>query len=297
MTHARIPACLLALLLGVAGCSETTAPDLRPGDSAAGTGLALALGSMGGEPLVVPLAARAGRLEVGTVSVSNDAVELRVVMQTSEPWAMAVTNIEITAGRDEFPLGRRGRPQLRKFEHHATHQPPVTILEYAVPLAEAGVTIGETVFLCAHARAVWLDGQGRARRKVDAWGDGESLSGRGRAEVFSYVIQPAGVGQACRLTLLWPNGGESICEGSSALVTWESSGECADAVRVELLRGGLLCQLLAEAAPNTGSFLWEDVQRSDWETDGYTLRVSAAEGEGGDASDAPFSIDQCGGPE
>ncbi|OIP07187.1 MAG: hypothetical protein AUJ96_07975 [Armatimonadetes bacterium CG2_30_66_41] len=58
------------------------------------------------------------------------------------------------------------------------------------------------------------------------------------------------------LTVTAPNGGESWNCGFLRELQWQASGDVGQTVRIELLKGGVLHQVLAEAADNTGRFEW-----------------------------------------
>jgi hypothetical protein len=93
------------------------------------------------------------------------------------------------------------------------------------------------------------------------------------------------------LTLLSPNGGQSLVQGAAAKVTWQSGNlGPAAAVRVELYSGTTRRRTLAAAAPNTGSFSWK-VSYADLPGAAYRIRISTASPhDGEDASDAAFRI-------
>jgi len=286
----------LVAILAAAGCSEMTSPAIHSAGTP-GRPQALAAGSPHGVPLVAPLVGQGGRLTIGTVTVENDAARLSVRFETGGGWAMLETRIEASRRTAPASPGRRGAVRPSRFEQREFHDPAAVIAEHILDLQACGFAPGDTIFVLAQTRGARFDGQGRPRQRIVAWGGAEPYPGRGPERRLTYVIQAGAPAEPCRLELTWPVGGESICEGGSAEVLWSASGACAGAVRIELLLEGVACQLLAESAPNTGVFLWEDVQRSEFETDGYTLRISAVEGEGEDESGAPFAIDQCGGPE
>jgi hypothetical protein len=270
--------------------SPVTAPPDQPS-------LTLSLDDPCGDPLVVPLVIGHGQAGIGTVTVSNDASQLFVTLETNPGWAMTGTQVAVLADLQQVQLERAGDPRLKRFTFRETHEPPVTQHTYSLLLASARYEPGDTVYVAAHAQVVRYNAAGRPTRRASAWGAGSPLPGSNRAMYFAYQVQTCDVVVPCAQTVIWPNGGESICEGDTVAVVWNIAGDCVESVRIELLLGGFPCQLLAESAPNSGTFLWEGATRTDFETDGYALRIAAADGEGEDVSDAPFAIDQCGGPE
>ena len=69
-------------------------------------------------------------------------------------------------------------------------------------------------------------------------------------------------------------------------------------MRIELLQNGYPCQVIAESAPNTGSYVWADIigcDPEDWA--GYSIRVTDLTSGAADESDGTFSMTLCGGGE
>jgi hypothetical protein len=293
----RASAAILLLVLGTLGCSEMTAPQSPAAGPPGVAPLALSLESPCGDPLVVPLVIGGAQGEIGTVTVSNDESQLYVTLAVNPGWAMTGTQIDVCSDLRQIEVNRAGNPRLKRFAFRETHEPPVTQYTCSVLLENARYQPGDTVYVAAHAQVVRYNAAGRPTRRASAWGAGSALPGPNRAMVLTYRVQACDVVVPCALTIVWPNGGESICEGDTAAVAWSVAGGCAQSVRIELLLGGSVCQLLAESAPNSGAFQWEGVTRTEFETDGYLLRITAVDGGGDDVSDAPFAIDQCGGPE
>ncbi|MCK4414822.1 MAG: hypothetical protein KAY32_14905 [Candidatus Eisenbacteria sp.] len=77
----------------------------------------------------------------------------------------------------------------------------------------------------------------------------------------------------CDLAVTAPDSGCVICVGREALVTWTASAACGNAMRIELLQDGSVCETLAEAAQNTGSFSWIPAPCSE-RAPGYSIRVT-----------------------
>jgi hypothetical protein len=292
-------AAVLLLLLGASGCSEMTAPEGPTATDApsAISPLRLSLDTPCGDPCVVPLVIGPRQPGIGTVTVSNDETELYITLATNPGWKMTGTQVSVLASLDRMRFNRFGNPRLRSFTFRENHKPPVIEYTYSLNLAGARFASGDTLFISAHAQVAHYNAAGRPTRRADAWGAGDPLPGPSRAMYFAYQVQTCDIALPCGLTVVWPNGGESICEGDTVTVAWNVEGDCVESVRIELYRDGTLCQLLAASAPNSGAFLWEGATRTDFETDGYVLRIQAADGESVDGSDAPFAIDQCGGPE
>ncbi len=91
------------------------------------------------------------------------------------------------------------------------------------------------------------------------------------------------------MTVLTPNGGESLEAGESYTITWGSSG-AADFVKIEVSGdGGLNYDLITDSTANSGSFSWTVPAG---ESDTCKVRIGETGGTGGesDESDGFFSI-------
>lgn len=97
-------------------------------------------------------------------------------------------------------------------------------------------------------------------------------------------------GEACSITLTYPNGGEAWTVGSSQTINWTSTGDCNDFVEVELHRAGEPCIYIDDQVPNTGSFIWESVAQYEGHQDDYRILVYDRVNDAGDTSDDTFTI-------
>ncbi len=95
--------------------------------------------------------------------------------------------------------------------------------------------------------------------------------------------------RACELRLQSPNGGETWIEGCERVIGWALTEACAPEVVVELLLDGVLAEMLAEGAPNSGSFAWIP-SRVSGRSNGYAIRIRDPLGGAWDESSGPFSI-------
>jgi hypothetical protein len=96
---------------------------------------------------------------------------------------------------------------------------------------------------------------------------------------------------ACDLQVLSPNGGEVWQTGDMVELTWDLSGGCGRSVRLELLRGGAVCDTLAATADNSGSFFWVVAACGGTGAGAdYRLRVVSLPDETYDDSNDPFTI-------
>ena len=90
------------------------------------------------------------------------------------------------------------------------------------------------------------------------------------------------------IALVYPNGGETVFQGSRQTIQWKVRGT-APAIRIELLRYGKLFQTIVEEYPGAkGTVVWTvgKVQAGD----GYTVRLISVNNDLFDASDQPFTI-------
>lgn len=91
------------------------------------------------------------------------------------------------------------------------------------------------------------------------------------------------------LAVTYPNGNESLVASAMAQLTWDHSACCGPKVKLELLREGSPCQVIADSAANNGSFSWR-VSQCAQSTEGYRLRVTDLDTGTMDVSDADFQI-------
>lgn len=282
----------LSVLL-CAGCSDTVAPS-HPEESQGADELNFLRDGGEEEPLVVPFVAN-GRLDIGEITVSNDENELCVDFATDEGWLMHRTQVAYGRTLGDLPLTRRGFLRIGDFPISETHEPPVASATHCFNWAEEGFAAGDTVLLAAHGFVVQTGPRGWWRRLASAWGEGTRVHKRGWAMVFAYVIQDLGGPEPCMLEMVWPNGYENMCLYDVETILWESSGGCAETVTLELYQDGLLCHVIAEDVPNTGAYEWAFSETCPGAVDGYTVRVSDPAGGVFDESDAPFTLEDCGG--
>ncbi|MBK8164409.1 MAG: hypothetical protein IPK64_00440 [bacterium] len=100
----------------------------------------------------------------------------------------------------------------------------------------------------------------------------------------TFRILPAGA-----LAVTAPNGGEHLVVGELTTLTWSSTACCGPLVRLELLRDGAVCAVLAESVANDGSEAWTPAQFGGAAT-GYRLRVTDLSSGLSDDSDGDFVI-------
>lgn len=294
MKHAVHLTTVCALLvLMCAGCSDTVAPT-GPEEQGGADELLFLRDGGENEPLVVAFIAN-GRLPVGEITVSNDGTDLCVDFSTDEGWLMRRTQVAYGHTLDDLPLTPRGRVGVGQFPISQRHQPPVSSATHCFNWAEQGFAVGDTILLVANGFVVQTSPRGWWRRLASAWGEGARVHKRGWAMVFGYVIQDMGGPEPCTLEMVWPNGYENMCVYDVETIVWESAGGCADTVTLELFQDGELCHVIAEDVPNTGAYEWEFSETCPGDMAGYTVRVSDPASGTYDDSDAPFTLEDCGG--
>ncbi len=92
-----------------------------------------------------------------------------------------------------------------------------------------------------------------------------------------------------QLFLTMPNGGEAWEEGTAYTILWQVVGTAGDAVVIELLHDGAVCDTIAADAPNIGAYAWV-ARGCQAEADGYQVRITDPATGTSDTSAATFSI-------
>ncbi|NUM52032.1 MAG: hypothetical protein HUU46_00160 [Candidatus Hydrogenedentes bacterium] len=104
-------------------------------------------------------------------------------------------------------------------------------------------------------------------------GDAASL-GNGASIVVDSDKSVVAVFKQCKLTVKWPDGGESLDAGEKYAVKWKCQGDTGDAVRIELERKGSVVAALQLDTPNDGSQKCR-IPSSTPAADGYRIRVTS----------------------
>src|SRR5690606_25106651 len=159
--------CIVALIaagFGI-GCSGEESSPLAPGNPSA-----LAVDDPCGEVTTVRLIA--GRtIDVGTVTVENDGVELCVRYETSGDWTLVESHLDIRLTPGDIPQNKAGNPKVGNFAYKHSNLGGVTVDEYCFLLDELGYTTGTELFVAAHA-VVKRVVDGRPVQEETAWGEG-----------------------------------------------------------------------------------------------------------------------------
>jgi hypothetical protein len=151
--------------------------------------------------VAAPAAAQCGSLETftlfggqtidtGTVTISNDGVNLYVTYTTNDPWVITAVHLAVADSLDGIPQNRNHNPLPGHFPINSTFNPPVTTITYTIPLGN--FTAGETLFIGAQAEVQAPGGQGGSQT---AWGFGPRFGGHNWATYINYVVQGCGGGE------------------------------------------------------------------------------------------------------
>jgi hypothetical protein len=92
------------------------------------------------------------------------------------------------------------------------------------------------------------------------------------------------------LTVTSPNGGETWLRGTTHTITWTKSGSPGGYVKIELLKAGVLNQIIIASTTNSGSYSWSILSTQTLGAD-YKIRItSTTYSEATDSSNANFAI-------
>jgi hypothetical protein len=109
-------------------------------------------------------------MNAGTVTVTNDAVNLYVQYTTVAPWVLSEAHLAVASSLDGIPQTHRGNPIPGHFAYSAIFDPEVTDYIFVVPLG----TLSGTVVIAAHAIVQAPAGSGGTQT---GWGFGPDFPG------------------------------------------------------------------------------------------------------------------------
>ena len=152
-------------------------------------------GACGGKVVVPLIAARS--IEVGNVTIWNDAENLYVRYETSGSWTLTETHLHVNEreaddtvpGNDDIPQTRSGNPIIGLFYKQDTHPAAQQEFLYHFDLVQESWDFGKELYVAAQADVQLLDDSGDAIRGEGAWAAGYAFSGRNWATYFTYEIQ------------------------------------------------------------------------------------------------------------
>lgn len=118
----------------------------------------------------VPLLA-AKSIEVGSVSIGNDAEHLHITYQIhgGSGWGMAETHLDVGHAVEDIPTNGAGNPRLGAFPYGTAFDPPAHSWTKSIPLDDLDADPGDLLVIAAHAAMVhpelgnetaWADGEG-----------------------------------------------------------------------------------------------------------------------------------------
>ncbi|MBC2748331.1 MAG: hypothetical protein HF975_15285 [ANME-2 cluster archaeon] len=123
-------------------------------------------------------------IDVGNVTVTNNATHIFVEFTTIEGWLLNETHLHIANESEEgIPQTKKGNPKVGQFDNSEEHEPCVDGYTYVIPLNELS---GE-VYIAAHAA---VDGTVDGTTTYEsAWGEGDEFNeGKNWAMYFTYTI-------------------------------------------------------------------------------------------------------------
>ena len=133
---------------------------------------------------------------VGSVTVTNDTMNIFVTFTTIDGWNMTETHLHIAnESVDGIPQTKKGNPRPGQFDYSEEHEPCVDVYTYVIPLN--GLS-GE-VYIAAHAvvQKPIVDDEGTpilddednpTYIEESAWGNDQDFTGRNWAMYSTYTL-------------------------------------------------------------------------------------------------------------
>ncbi|HZF11040.1 MAG TPA: hypothetical protein VFE33_19800 [Thermoanaerobaculia bacterium] len=126
-------------------------------------------------------------LDAGTVTVSNDAVNIYVTYTTNDPWVLNDAHLALASSLDGIPQTHRGNPIPGHFAYSVVFDPEVTSYTFTIP--RGSFAPGQTVYIAAHAIVQAPAGSGGTQT---GWGFGPGFPGANWATYIQYAVQSCG---------------------------------------------------------------------------------------------------------
>lgn len=140
LTHLTLV--ILVLGLVILGCEKQDSPGIF------GVGVLSTIpDGIYGNPTVVTLLA-GQNIDVGTVTVANDGVNLYIEYETKNSWCMTETHLHVAEDWPEIPQTKKGNPIPGQFDYNMDHDPAVIEYTYTIPLV---LYSGTPLYIAAHA--------------------------------------------------------------------------------------------------------------------------------------------------
>ncbi|MFC1866088.1 rhodanese-like domain-containing protein [Chloroflexota bacterium] len=129
-------------------------------------------------------------IDIGTVSVWDDADNLYVKYSTTGGWELLETHLAVATSPGDIPQTKKGNPIPGQFSEGESFDIPVTDVTYTIPLPDAWYTSRyTTLYIAAHAAV---------SESESAWAAGIQFDGKNWATYFIYN-QFISVEDACAL--------------------------------------------------------------------------------------------------
>jgi hypothetical protein len=128
-------------------------------------------------------------IDVGTVTVTNDADNLYVTFETSGDWWLQKTHLHVAETFTDIPQNNKGNPKIGNFAYQTTHDPRVQSYTYVIAKSSIGDGDIDSLVIAAHAEVVRIV-DGEVVQSETGWGDGDRFVDKGSwATYFSYSWQ------------------------------------------------------------------------------------------------------------
>lgn len=225
LSHPRlVPLSLLAGALAVAGCDASNATV----ETSVATQQAAYVEIAGGNSCVTLYAGQT--IDAGTVCMSIDnAVDtsavcgagatgaIEVAFTTTGGWEIAEAHLALGDELADFPVNRKGNPQIGLFPYATGDITGATSHTFQVPLCVVGLDGADeacdpvTAYVAAHAAVRKANGDGTFQTET-GWGDGDRFVAKGSwAEYFNASLEckvdnvepPAPVTRTCETAFAW----------------------------------------------------------------------------------------------
>jgi hypothetical protein len=141
--------------------------------------------------------------DTGSVSVTNDADEIMIAVDATNPYLLA--EVHIYVGTDPVPTNNGGAPAPGQFPYTVEFPEPTASYDLAIALEDLGVGCDDQLNIAVHATVVSFDRDGNEVFEETAWGFGdETFDGSRWGWSFDYgiccEIPPEDEGRGCTLT-------------------------------------------------------------------------------------------------
>jgi Ca-activated chloride channel family protein len=126
-------------------------------------------------------------LDVGDVTIWQDATNVYVKYVTTGGWEMTETHLHVDDAVADIPQNKKGNPKIGKFDYSNVHSPAVTEYTYTIPWS---LSSGDILYIAAHAvvrKETGQDDEGNPiYREETAWGEGTGFNGNSWAMYIKY---------------------------------------------------------------------------------------------------------------